>query len=97
MIENTITFSAAESRLFSLTRKIKTADSVSEDELVALRRTNRQMEAIYSLNRALEGTVSIVELYDYHHAKHLLTIRRGPTGLHLRRRSTYRAVPTRGE
>ena len=64
MIENTITFSKAESRLFSAARKAGETNSVSKDELAALRRTNRQMEAIYSLNRALEGTVSISELYD---------------------------------
>ena len=63
MIENTITLTDAESSLFRVARRSDDVESISDKELSALRRASRQMEAVYSLNRALEGTFSLAELY----------------------------------
>lgn len=63
IIDNTLTLSAAESRLLEAQQESSKRGTVSRQELESLRKSNIQLQAVYSLSRALSGTLEIREVY----------------------------------
>jgi len=61
-IDNTVTLQAVETFLLNPTA-LREHGSVSREELDRLQKTNRQMQAIYSLSRAINSTLELEDLY----------------------------------
>ena len=63
IIDNTLTLSAAESRLLEAQQEHSKRGTVSRQELENLRKSNIQLQAVYSLSRTLSGTLEVREVY----------------------------------